>query len=47
MMIGAGDLGVRMADMLIRRERARDMTLVCKPPQINYPYNLSFPALHV
>lgn len=23
MMIGAGDLGVRMADMLIRRERAR------------------------
>jgi hypothetical protein len=31
MMIGAGDLGVRMADMLIRRERAREMTLVDLP----------------
>ncbi len=31
MMIGAGDLGVRIADMLIRREKVREMTLVDLP----------------
>jgi len=31
MMIGAGDLGVRIADMLIRRGKVREMTLVDLP----------------
>jgi len=31
MMIGAGDLGVRTADMLIRREQAAELTLVDLP----------------